>query len=105
MSEATRKKLIWVIRIIMPVFFFIWANVTATTAWAVSEIMFALMSWFNLVALIFLLPNVKKIYDDYHEQRARGVKEPYFNPEKLNIKNCELWMEINRERIEADKNS
>ncbi|MGP1349653.1 MAG: alanine/glycine:cation symporter family protein [Stomatobaculum sp.] len=104
MREDVRRKLIWGIRIIMPVFFFIWANVTATTAWAVSEIMFALMSWFNLVALIFLLPNVKKIYDDYHEQRARGVKEPYFNPEKLNIKDCELWMEINRERIEADRN-
>ena len=31
-----------------------------------------------------------------------GVKEPYFNPKKLGIKNCDVWMYINKDRIEAD---
>ena len=26
------------------------------------------MSWLNLIALIFLLPNVKKMYDDFFQQ-------------------------------------
>ncbi len=104
-SEKSRKAVIWAIRIIMPIFFFIWANVTAGTAWAISEIMFALMAWFNLIALLFVAPTVKKVYDDYMAQRKAGVKEPYFNPQKLGIKNCDVWMEINKERIEQDKES
>ena len=39
-----RKTGIWIIRILMPIFFFVWANVTATTAWAISEVMFGLMA-------------------------------------------------------------
>ena len=102
-SQGTRNKLIWATRIIMPVFFFIWANVTAGTAWAISESMFALMAWFNLIAMLFLLPTVKKVYDDYMAQRKAGVEDPYFNPQKLGIKNCDVWMEINKDRIAADK--
>ncbi len=102
-SDKARKTVIWGIRIVMPVFFFIWTMVTASTAWAISEIMFALMAWFNLVALLILLPKVKKVYDDYMAQRKAGVEEPYFNPEKLGIDNCDVWMEINKDRIAADK--
>ncbi|MDD4508055.1 MAG: alanine/glycine:cation symporter family protein [Eubacteriaceae bacterium] len=98
-SEAFRSKLIWAIRIILPVFFFIWANVTAATAWAISEIMFALMAWFNMITLMILLPKVKKVYDDYMEQRKAGVKTPFFNPKKLGIDNCDLWMDINKDLI------
>lgn len=101
-SEKIRMAAIWFIRILMPIMFFVWANVPARTAWAVSEIMFALMSWFNLIALIFLLPNVKKIYDDFMAQRKAGVASPYFNPDKLGIKNVELWSDINKDRIAAD---
>ncbi len=102
-SDSTRKAAIWIVRILMPIMFFIWTLVTASTAWAVSEVMFALMAWFNLIALAFLLPTVKKVYDDYMEQRNAGVEQPYFNPEKLGIKNVDVWMEINKERIEQDQ--
>ena len=65
--------------------------------------MFALMAWFNLIAMLFLLPTVKKVYDDYMAQHKAGVEDPYFNPQKLGIKNCDVWMEINKDRIAADK--
>lgn len=103
MSESSRSKLIWLIRILMPIMFFIWTLVTASTAWAISEVMFALMAWFNLIALLFLLPTVKKVYDDYMSQRRAGVESPYFNPEKLGIKNCDIWMDINKDRIAEDE--
>ena len=70
---------------------------------SVSEIMFALMAWFNLIALLFLLPTVKKVYDDYMKQRKAGVETPYFNPQKLGIKNCDVWMDINKDLIAKDK--
>ncbi len=102
LSQEKRNKLIWATRIIMPLMFLLWANVTASTAWAISEVMFGLMAWFNVGALVFLLPTVKKVYDDYMEQREAGVKEPYFNPEKLGIRNCDIWMDINKDRIKED---
>lgn len=76
----------------------LWAIVPAATAWAISEIIFGLMSWLNLIVLLFLLPVVKKVYDDYMAQRKAGVKEPYFNPKKVGIKNVDLWMDINKDR-------
>ena len=84
--------------------FFVWANVTAATAWALNEVMFGFMSWMNILTLLYLLPKVKKIYDDYIQQLKDGVEEPYFNPEKLGLQGqgMDLWMDINKDRIAAD---
>lgn len=103
LKQETRSKLIWAIRIVMPILFFVWANVTAATAWAISEVMFGLMAWINGIALVFLIPTVKKVYDDYMAQRKAGVENPYFNPKKLGIRNCDVWMEINKEQIEKEQ--
>lgn len=103
LSQSTRNKMIWVTRILMPLFFFLWANVQASTAWAISEVMFGLMAWLNCITLLILLPTVKKVYDDYMRQRKSGVKEPYFNPRRLGIQNCDIWMEINRAQIEQEQ--
>lgn len=90
-----RKTGIWIIRILMPIFFFVWANVTATTAWAISEVMFGLMAWFNLIALLLLLPVVKKTYDDYIAQHNAGVEMPYFNPENWGLRTVTFgWISI-----------
>ncbi|MBO5573854.1 MAG: alanine:cation symporter family protein [Clostridium sp.] len=102
-DEKARMKVIWFIRIAMPIFFFLWSLITASTAWAISEVMFALMAWFNLISLIFLLPTVKKVYDDYMSQLKAGVEDPYFDPDKVGIKDMELWKEINKDRIAAGK--
>ena len=101
--EAFRNKLIWGIRIAMPVFFALWSVVSAGTVWAVSEIMFGLMAWFNIVSCLLLIPVVKKVNDDYFAQRSAGVEEPYFDPQKLGIENADVWMEINADRIKAGK--
>lgn len=98
------KRMIFIkgVRIIMPIMFFVWANLEASTVWAISEIMFGCMAWLNLITLMCEIPVVKKVYDDYMTQRKAGVEDPYFNPKKLGIKNCDVWMDINKERIEAD---
>ena len=60
------------------------------------------MAWLNLITLMIEIPVVKKVYDDYMKQRKAGIEDPYFNPQKLGIKNCDVWMDINKEQIEAD---
>ena len=102
-NEKTRRNVIRVLKIAMPATFFLWCNVSASTAWAVSEIVLGLVAWTNGIAMIFLQPTVMKVYEDYFAQRRAGVKEPYFNPEKLGLSGCETWMEINRDRIEQDR--
>jgi AGCS family alanine or glycine:cation symporter len=102
LPEKKRMKFIWGVRIIMPIMFFLWANLEASTVWAISEIMFGCMAWLNLITLMIKIPVVKKVYDDYMKQRKAGIEDPYFNPQKLGIKNCDVWMDINKEQIEAD---
>lgn len=99
-SQRTRNILIWILRFAQPLMFFMWFQVTAATAWAVSEIALGLMIWVNGIALIFLFPKVIRVYNDYMAQLKTG-KQPYFNPRKLGIKNADLWMELNKEHIEA----
>lgn len=103
-SESRREKMIWVLRILMCAMFFMWFNVTAGMAWAVSEIGLGAMIWVNGLVLIFLFPQVIKIYNDYMSQLESG-KEPYFNPRALGIKNADIWLEINKSHIEKSKTS
>lgn len=37
------------------------------------------------------------------DQRKAGVEDPYFNPQKLGSNNCDVWMDINKDRITADR--
>jgi AGCS family alanine or glycine:cation symporter len=101
-DQKTRNKMIWVLRIAMPIMFFLWTNVTAGTAWAVSEIALGAMIWVNGVALIFLFPKVIVVYKDYMSQLKAG-KKPYFNPQKLGIKNADLWMDLNKQYIAQEE--
>src|SRR5699024_2347761 len=100
-DEKTRNRYIWALRIAMPIMFFMWANVTAATAWAISEIALGLMIWVNGITLIFLFPPVIKVHRDYTDQLDAG-ESPYFNPQKLGIKNADIWMDINKDKIQND---
>ena len=56
------------------------------------------MVWFNVIILLIMSNTVIKVYKDYRSQYKSG-KEPVFNPQKLGIKNAELWMDINKDRL------
>lgn len=102
-SQKTRRTAIWVLRIVMPLIFFYFAIQSSSTSFASGELGVGLMVWFNVIILLIMTPTIKKVYDDYTKQHKAGVK-PVFNPEKLGIKNADLWMEINEKEIaESDK--
>ena len=58
-----------------------------------------IMVWTNVVVLMVMSPTILKVYRDYREQRKAGIEEPIFDPEKLGIKNADLWMEINKDKL------
>jgi len=61
------------------------------------------MVWFNVIILLINTKKIIAIYKDYTAQLKSGIDAPIFNPEKLGIKNADLWMEINAKEI-AEQN-
>lgn len=101
-SKKTRRTAIWVLRIVMPLIFFYFAVQSSSTSFSSGELGVGLMVWFNVIILLIMSPTIKKVHNDYTKQRKEGIEKPIFNPQKLGIKNADLWMEINREQIEKD---
>ncbi|MGI6557374.1 MAG: alanine/glycine:cation symporter family protein [Pseudoramibacter sp.] len=100
-NQKRRDIAIWVLRIAMPVMFFVWSTKSADMAWKGGEIALGLMVWVNALCMVPFFPKVVKLYNDFMAQWKAG-KDPYFNPKKLGFKNCDIWMDINKDRIEAD---
>ncbi|RGY99665.1 amino acid carrier protein [Clostridium sp. AM58-1XD] len=103
-TQNIRKRMIWVLRIAMPLVFFYFAVQKSSTSFASGELGVGLMVWFNVIILLLMSPTIVKVYRDYKEQRRSGV-EPVFNPEKLGIKNADIWMEINADVISSQAES
>lgn len=104
-TQETRKKAIRVLRIVMPLIFFYFAVQTSSTSFSSGELGVGLMVWFNVIILLIMSPTIIKVYKDYQRQRKAGIEHPVFNPQKLGIKNADIWMEINKDRIaEQEKN-
>lgn len=97
-TPKTRRVCIWVLRFVMPLVFFFFAIQTSASSFAAGELGVGLMVWFNVIILLIMSNTVIKVYKDYRSQYKSG-KEPVFNPQKLGIKNAELWMDINKDRL------
>lgn len=54
--------------------------------------------------LWFLFPKSRELYKDYTDQ-LKAKQDPYYNPDKLSWPGVDkdLWREINKARIMADK--
>lgn len=100
-TKKTRRRAIWALRIVMPLIFFYFAVQSSATSFSSGELGTGLMVWFNVIILLIMTPTIRKVHDDYKEQLDAGRK-PVFNPEKLGIKNADLWMEINEKEISEE---
>jgi AGCS family alanine or glycine:cation symporter len=76
---------------------------TANLAWGLGDIGVGLMAWLNVIAILLLSRIGLATLKDYERQRRSG--QPLrFDPEKLGIRNADLWKQINAEsRAEAKK--
>lgn len=99
-SHSVRMKVITVLRILMPICFFLFAIQSSGASFAIGEVGVGIMVWFNVIILLVNSKKIIAIYKDYNSQLKAGIETPVFNPEKLGIKNADLWMEINAEEIE-----
>ncbi len=103
-KEKTRKIVIRIMQIAMPILIFIWGNVDSGLAWALSDLALGGSTWINMLVVLLLSPKAFALYKDYEEQ-MKAKKDPYYNPDKLCWKgvDADMWREINKKHIEADK--
>lgn len=70
---------------------------SAGAAWALGDVGVGLMAWLNIVAILILQRPALIALKDYEAQKKAG-KDPTFDPEKLGIKNADLWTQIGKTR-------
>ncbi len=68
---------------------------TAEMAWTLGDIGVGLMAWLNIVAILILQKPALVSLRDYEAQQKLGL-DPVFDPDKLGIRNAELWRTINK---------
>jgi alanine or glycine:cation symporter, AGCS family len=66
---------------------------TAGLAWGLGDIGVGLMAWLNIVAVLILQKPALIALKDYEAQKKAGL-DPTFDPDKLGIKNAELWKSV-----------
>ncbi|NML16521.1 alanine:cation symporter family protein [Azohydromonas sp. G-1-1-14] len=63
---------------------------SAGVAWDLGDLGVGLMAWLNIVAILILQKPALQCLRDYEAQKRAGL-EPVFDPEKLGIRNADLW--------------
>lgn len=101
-NPKARRNVIWGTRILILAVYFFFSTTASDTAWAAADLGCGLMVWLNVFMLWFIFPKAVAILKDYEAQRKAG-KKPFFDPDKVGIKNADLWKEINKEQIAAAK--
>lgn len=100
--QKLRKTIIMICRAGVVVVYIYFSATTSGAAWALADLGCGLMVWLNVFMITFLFPVARKMLIDYETQKKEG-KAPFFDPDKLGIKNVDIWKEINKEKIAAAK--
>ena len=91
-NSKNHKLVFNVARVALLLMTFVGAINSAGAVWALGDVGVGLMAWLNIVAILLLTKVGVATLKDYEAQRKQGLN-PVFNPEKLGIKNADLWME------------
>lgn len=83
--------LTWVLRFVFLGATLFGALKSAELAWSFGDIGVGLMALTNIIAILLLSKPVMKVWKDYQQQRAKGIKFPKFNAEDVGIKNTDVW--------------
>lgn len=90
-KKGNQKLIIWLLRIGFLLATYYGTIKTANAAWDLGDIGVGLMAWVNLIAILLLGNVALKVWKDYVQKRKKGILNPEFNAEELNIKNANFW--------------
>lgn len=87
---TSNKIIMFVFKLSAVAMIFIGANMDLKFAWDLADVTMAFMATINIVSILLLGKIVKKVLDDFSEQKKQG-RDPVFSASKLGIKNAECW--------------
>lgn len=97
-NQKARKIAIYISRAFVLIMTFYGTQVTASNVFSLADLGFGAMAWVNLITIILLTKVAMKLLKDYEEQEKLGL-DPVFDPEKLDIKNVDLWNTIKKKYL------
>ncbi len=94
-TESSSKVLILVTRIMFLVAVIAFSTLKVGFVWTWADVGVGVMAWYNVigilaVSLLCKAPTIK-VLNDYEDQLKQGVEKATFDPEKLGIKNTDVW--------------
>jgi AGCS family alanine or glycine:cation symporter len=90
LNEKGNKWMVWMLRAFILAATYYGSVKTAEAAWALGDIGVGIMAWLNVIAILLLRKPALIALKDFQQQLKEG-KDPVFDPEKLNIRNTEVW--------------
>ena len=90
-SKSKTAQILFKVWFLIPIF--IGCISSTEFAWLCADIGTGASCWVTLIAVIFMFPIVRKVWNDYEKQFKDG-KDPIFRPDNCGIKNADLWNEI-----------
>ena len=90
-SQKDERRIITLLRILFIGSVFFGSLKEAGVIWSLGDMGVGVMAWINIIAILLLSPKAFRILRDYERQQKEGVKNPKFDPQKLNIDNAEFW--------------
>ena len=68
---------------------------SAEVAWDLGDMGVGIMAWLNIIAILIVQRPALLALKDYEAQKRAGL-DPTFDPDKLGIKNADLWKSIGK---------
>lgn len=87
------KQITLIIGVVQMFSVFLGSIKSSAFAWNLADIGVGLISWINLIGLLFLIKPVMSVTKDFIQQRDAGL-DPVFDPERCGIHNAGLWKDI-----------
>ena len=103
-TRKYRNLAITILRVIFLALVFVSSSWPSYRVWNVTDIGGGLLTWAHLALIVIISGPAIKALRDYDKQRKAGIASPVFDPVALNIKNAELWTEINKEKGRVKSN-
>ncbi len=85
-----RAWMVWVLKLVIMTSVTYGAVRSASVAWGLGDLGVGLMAWLNIIAILILQKPALVALRDYEAQKRAGV-DPVFDPDKLGIRNADLW--------------
>jgi len=86
---------IWLLKLMIMLSVGFGAVWSAEGVWALGSVGVGIMAWLNIIAILIIQKPALVALRDYEAQKRQGL-DPTFDPDKLGIKNAELWHEIGK---------